>query len=170
MIAQTTVKTMQSQSRTQAGKSGNDAEYIRKYAGALNEEGSFSFMVSGSGTRGYVPSQAGLWGLNNNNKTAWQNIYQRFVSETKKKSAGGNKSDRIKALKIAQKIADGKRVPRKDEEFLMEYSPMLWIAAKHLAMMKEKDEKIEKSELDEENTEETKGGQESSQVQAADSV
>lgn len=162
MVAQTAVKMAGQQKRMRAEKSGSDTESIRKYAQAVEGGGGVSFVVSGSRARGYVPSQAGLMGLNQN-RVAWQSIYQRCASGTKRKNNGAGKSDKIKALRIAQRIADGKRVPPEDEEFLMRYSITLWVEARRLALMKEISEEEEETEQREEKKEDQEEKQEAGQ-------
>lgn len=96
--------------------------------------------------KGYTPSQEGLSMLNGGQDelSYLQSLWEGTKSE--EKSGVG---DDIKAMKIARNIMKGNVVPARDEKFLMQYDMALWQAAKNIAMLKERGEKV-KSELGDE--------------------
>ncbi len=148
-----TIDAVKNQDEIRAKENGDCRKSVSRYRQMASGSETNSFSVSGCHARGYVPSQAGLM-EQKGNRIAWQEIYRRCVDETKKEKKSSRHSDKMKALRIAQKIADGKKVSSKDEEFLMQFSVVLWAAARRLALLKELDEEREASEAEEESKEE----------------
>ncbi len=62
-------------------------------------------------------------------------------------------SDMLKCLEIARRIADGDRVPPADEKKLMEFNFEMYLAAKNMAMLRQKSDPKEYDSLwEDENT------------------
>ena len=148
-----TADSVKNQDEMRAKENGDRRKSVSRYRQMASGSERKPFAVSGCHARGYVPSQAGLM-EQKGNRIAWQEIYRRCVDETRKEKKSSRHSDKMKALRIAQKIADGKKVSSKDEEFLMQFSVVLWAAARRLALLKELDEERKASEADEEKKEE----------------
>lgn len=75
---------------------------------------------------------------------------------------------RMKCLEIARRIMQGKKVPLKDERFLMENDPKAYQLAMALRKPPKKDEKECKSVLDDEDEEsETSGDEEAAPVEVS---
>lgn len=92
----------------------------------------------------YMPSKEGLGMLQK-----LQN-FSLLQGEKKDEDKQDTISDTTKAMKIARSIMAGKIVPAKDERFLQEHCEKLYRAAKNIASIKERGEKVD-SELEDED-------------------
>ena len=81
-----------------------------------------------------------------------QSMFERYEqmlkeqSESSKKAAKSAK-DTAKILEIARRIASGAKVPKTDEQKLMEYNFQLYLSAKETAMLNQEKEKKEYDKL-----------------------
>ena len=86
------------------------------------------------------------------NQNTQQSIFERYEqmlkeqSESSKKAAKSAK-DTAKILEIARRIASGAKVPKTDEQKLMEYNFQLYLSAKETAMLNQEKEKKEYDKL-----------------------
>ena len=82
------------------------------------------------------------------NQNTQQSMFERYEqmlkeqSESSKKAAKSAK-DTAKILEIARRIASGAKVPKTDEQKLMEYNFQLYLSAKETAMLNQEKEKKE---------------------------
>ena len=86
------------------------------------------------------------------NQNTQQSMFERYEqmlkeqSESSKKAAKSAK-DTAKILEIARRIASGAKVPKTDEQKLMEYNFQLYLSAKEIAMLNQEKEKKEYDKL-----------------------
>ncbi len=86
------------------------------------------------------------------NQNTQQSMFERYEqmlkeqSESSKKAAKSAK-DTAKILEIARRIASGAKVPKTDEQKLMEYNFQLYLSAKETAMLNQEKEKKEYDKL-----------------------
>ncbi len=86
------------------------------------------------------------------NQNTQQSMFERYEqmlkeqSESSKKAAKSAK-DTAKILEIARRIASGAKVPKTDEQKLMEYNFQLYLSAKEAAMLNQEKEKKEYDKL-----------------------
>ena len=86
------------------------------------------------------------------NQNTQQSMFERYEhmlkeqSESSKKAAKSAK-DTAKILEIARRIASGAKVPKTDEQKLMEYNFQLYLSAKETAMLNQGKEKKEYDKL-----------------------
>ena len=86
------------------------------------------------------------------NQNTQQSMFERYEqmlkeqSESSKKAAKSAK-DTAKILEIARRIASGDKVPKTDEQKLMEYNFQLYLSAKETAMLNQEKEKKEYDKL-----------------------
>ena len=86
------------------------------------------------------------------NQNTQQSMFERYEqmlkeqSEFSKKAAKSAK-DTAKILEIARRIASGAKVPKTDEQKLMEYNFQLYLSAKETAMLNQEKEKKEYDKL-----------------------
>lgn len=86
------------------------------------------------------------------NQNTQQSMFERYEqmlkeqSESSKKAAKSAK-DTAKILEIARRIASGAKVPKTDEQKLMEYNSQLYLSAKETAMLNQEKEKKEYDKL-----------------------
>ena len=88
-----------------------------------------------------------------------EQYYTYFNAQVAKQQASALEEaavDEMKIIKTAQRIANGDKVPAKDEQKVMEYSMELYLASKNAAMLKEQEKRKEDKSLwdDEEEKEE----------------
>lgn len=90
------------------------------------------------------------------NQNTQQSMFERYEqmlkeqSESSKKAAKSAK-DTAKILEIARRIASGAKVPKTDEQKLMEYNFQLYLSAKETAMLNQEKEKKEYDRLFKDN-------------------
>lgn len=86
------------------------------------------------------------------NQNTQQSMFERYEqmlkeqSESSKKAAKSAK-ETAKILEIARRIASGAKVPKTDEQKLMEYNFQLYLSAKETAMLNQEKEKKEYDKL-----------------------
>lgn len=86
------------------------------------------------------------------NQNTQQSMFERYEqmlkeqNESSKKAAKSAK-DTAKILEIARRIASGAKVPKTDEQKLMEYNFQLYLSAKETAMLNQEKEKKEYDKL-----------------------
>lgn len=97
----------------------------------------------------YQPSKEGLSMLASENLAKYREA-QTALENLKKQEGKNPYEDYTRAMRIALNMMRGKRVPPKDEKFLMEFDDKLYQAAKYVQMMKELKEDAE-SELEDED-------------------
>ena len=85
-----------------------------------------------------------------------RNMIAQRAENAKKQTEALKKSgdDMLKAIQIARRIAKGGRVPPEDEQFLLQYSQTMYMAAKMQAMMAKEHEKYDSLLEEEEETSE----------------